>query len=221
MRIRFTMAVAAVLAVAACGLAQAQSAPWRKVPRLVVVSDGADPRLEWVDDAIVFWNQTLEALRSGFRLDPAQRLALPVPEVALQQVSQSITEQPGRRVPVPEALRDLPGDLIIVLGETAFASFYTPNGPENRHVVAISGMAWSPMNLPNVARNVIVHELGHAIGLGHNSDPTTLMCGGPAPCRPALFQSAEPRLFPLADDDRRQLLVMYPPQWQPSNPAGR
>jgi len=42
------------------------------------------------------------------------------------------------------------------------------------------------MNLPNVARNVIARELGHAIGLGHNSDPTMLMCGRPAPCRPAL-----------------------------------
>ena len=39
----------------------------------------------------------------------------------------------------------------------------------------IRGSSLSPMNLPNVARNVIAHELGHAIGLGHNADPTTLM----------------------------------------------
>jgi predicted Zn-dependent protease len=32
------------------------------------------------------------------------------------------------------------------------------------------------MSLPNVPRNVIAHELGHAIGLPHNSDPALLMC---------------------------------------------
>jgi hypothetical protein len=32
-----------------------------------------------------------------------------------------------------------------------------------------------PLTLPNVARNVIAHEPGYAIGLAHNSDPTMLM----------------------------------------------
>jgi Matrixin len=73
------------------------------------------------------------------------------------------------------------------------------------------------MNLPNVPRNVIAHELGHAIGLGHNSDPTTLMCGRPAQCRPDLFRSDQPRMFPLTDDEKRQLLPMYPPQWKPQS----
>jgi hypothetical protein len=41
-----------------------------------------------------------------------------------------------------------------------------------------------------------------------------LMCGRPAPCRPAVFASDEPRVFPLTDAERRQLLGMYPPTWK-------
>jgi hypothetical protein len=32
------------------------------------------------------------------------------------------------------------------------------------------------------------------------------------------FQSAEPKLFPLTDDEKRQLLAMYPGDWKPRTP---
>ena len=46
---------------------------------------------------------------------------------------------------------------------------------------------------------------GHVLGLAHNADSTTLMCGRPAPCRPAVFASDTVYFFPLTAADERSL----------------
>jgi hypothetical protein len=99
----------------------------------------------------------------------------------------------GGRSIIPPALRDLPGDITIVLANSAFVSFTSPPfGESSKRIVGVRGTRFPPMSLPNVPRNVIAHELGHAIGLGHNSDPTTLMCGtsGIVPARSIPVRSA-------------------------------
>jgi hypothetical protein len=187
---------------------------WRSVPKIAVIGPAGDSRLPAVDEAVAFWNRTFTELGSGFRLGAVARTVRPIPEEALQQLSTSVLSGRGNVANFPPALSDLPGDITIVLAASEFVSFASPFNQNSRKVVGIRGPSFPPMNLPNVPRNVIAHELGHAIGLRHNSDPAMLMCGRPATCRPGLFRSDQPRMFPLRDDEKRFLLTMYPSQWK-------
>jgi len=203
----------------ATGAAHAQSGvSWRHAPKIVVVSTDRDPRLPLVDEAVAFWNRALEEVGSGFRLGPVTRIVRPIPEGALQSLSMAVLANPRGPVDVPEGLGDLPGDLTVFLAQSEFVSFAGPFLPGSKRVVGIRPADRLPLSLPNVARNLIAHELGHAIGLGHNADPTKLMCGRPAPCRPDIYHSNEPRMFPLTDDEKRRLLALYPPEWKPQAP---
>jgi hypothetical protein len=205
----FPLLLALVLAGCASGEFSKQTS-WTRTPAVTVIGPEADPRRQLVDEAVTFWNKTLEEIGAGFRLGPVTHIAQPVPEMALYVLSLSGSDS--------QVFRDLPGDLRILLADSEIVSFASWFDADGKRVVGIRGLQYPPVNLPNVARNVIAHELGHAIGLGHNSDPTMLMCGRPAPCRPALFRSDEPRLFPLTRDERRQLLDLYPPGWKPRSP---
>ena len=182
------------------------------MPTITVLGAADDPRLVLVRDAVAFWNQTLGELGSGFRLGAVARREGSLPDdliVALHDSTMS-----GMHPPFPEQLGSIPGDIVVALSDADFISF-SWRWPNERGLVAIRSIRLFPMILPNVARNVIAHELGHAIGLAHNSDPTMLMCGRPAPCRPKAFQSATEHYFPLTGDEKALLLQLYPADWRP------
>jgi hypothetical protein len=190
-----------------------------KVPEIVVLGSSSDPRQILVDEAVGFWNQTLSELGSSFRLGKVRREEGSVPPEQLARMSDLVLESVGRRAPawtLPESIRNIPGDLFVVLSDAEFISFAGPFAANHQRMVAIKGLSWFPLNLPNVARNVIAHELGHAIGLSHNTDDTSLMCGRPSRCRPDLFRSSEAKFFPLTDQERKRLRALYPPDWAPS-----
>jgi hypothetical protein len=183
---------------------------WHRIPAITVVAREDDPRLPAVRQAVEYWNQLLAALPTPFRLGAITRADGKVSDEVLEDLSNSATGGVWTRHN-PQPFAAFGGDLIIVLSDAEFVSFTSRIG--DRMVIAIKNGSRLPLSLPNVLPNVVAHEIGHAIGLEHNDDPATLMCGRPAPCRPGVFASEVPKMFPLTAADIARLRKLYPPNW--------
>ena len=175
----------AALALPSLAHAQIAGAPWRVRPAVVIDGPANDARVPLVHAAVAHWNQMLAGIGSGFRLG---RVSL------------------GGGAGI--------GTIQVVLTDGEFISNARRFADGQGAVVMMRTTRVPPLSLPNVTRNVIAHELGHAIGLPHNSNPALLMCGRPAPCRPALFASTTARYFPLSEEEKVTLLGMYPATWK-------
>jgi hypothetical protein len=200
-------------AIGAATLFAHPSKGWNKIPTVVISAKEGDPRIPLVVEAVDFWNNQLSEIGSGFRLGPITFTKETIPVDELVARSQAVLSKQGALAPTPTLL-SIEGDLIVVLSDGDFVSFAGPFFSAGRRLVAIRGGHLPPLTLPNVARNVIAHELGHAIGLGHNDDPANLMCGRPAPCRPDAFRSNVEHYFPLMEEEKQFLLKLYPPTWK-------
>lgn len=184
------------------------------MPAVTVLGQENDPRNQWVNDAIDFWNKQLAEIGSGFRFGSVRFVGASLSASELMALSQATLDRKRALMGPPSGLAEIEGDLIIALSEGTFASFHAPFPKIGKSLVAIRNAHGNPYRFTNVGRNVMAHELGHAIGLGHNNDATMLMCGRPAPCRIDAFRSNVERFFPVMEEEKEILLRLYPPTWK-------
>ena len=164
-RRRFLLGAATVCVARHSTLAAVAFFPaWARVPAITVFGTANDPRVPLVHDAVAFWNKAFTHIGSGFRLGPVSVSGGSIPQGALVTMSQLVVGQHGLP-PMPNWLSGRLGQIVVALSDDDFISFAMRWGETG--LVAIKSVTAYPLTLPNVARNVIAHELGHAICLGH------------------------------------------------------
>jgi hypothetical protein len=218
----------AVLLLAAGGLAQSraritaqvapqESAARRSPVRVLVLSGTAeDARIELAHAATAFWNRAFDELGLDPVLaEPEVVVALPATRT-LENYAWQMSRQAGRLSsgsegpPPPEALTGLDADVIMLLSAQRLMSFAWPlesgesrESSRRRYFLAIAD---DPRQDLETTREVIAHELGHALGLKHNrNDPTSLMC---QPCGGVPRSSQVPGLV-LTEKERVRLVQLY------------
>jgi hypothetical protein len=171
---------------------------------VTILGDSSDPRSTAAREALDHWNGELTALGTSIRFGAITWSEQRIAEDALRALSEDVLGR--RRLERPRELDHISGDVVIALAHSDMISVGIDPRRFGRALLVIRRGGVLPLSAPNVARNILTHELGHVLGLNHNGQPGTLMCGPPfSHCTPMLFRSDSAVFFPLTREERRAI----------------
>lgn len=178
---------------------------------VILSHDTNDVRLPMTLEAITFWNNTSAEL--GLNLKVIEQVIIRSSvERQLENYARSISQRAGRLRPgpsepdAPVEITDFESDVVLLLSRQDLMSFAWPLPRRPGHFIAIEEDRYTMTQNPNIARNIIAHEIGHTLGLPHNNDPTSLMCG---PCRTNELSIDHPQYMHLTETDTQILRKRY------------
>mgnify|MGYP001197973992 FL=1 len=178
---------------------------------VILSHDTNDVRLPMTLEAITFWNNTSAEL--GLNLKVIEQVIIRSSvERQLENYARSISQRAGRLRPgpsepdAPVEITDFESDVVLLLSRQDLMSFAWPLPRRPGHFIAIEEDRYTMAQNPNIARNIIAHEIGHTLGLPHNNDPTSLMCG---PCRTNELSIDHPQYMHLTETDIQILRKRY------------
>ena len=179
--------------------------------RVILIGNPNDPRVPTAREALTYWNQEFRRLGLRVHFDSATVKNDSIPDALLRAASSDAGFGLGSATSqLQAAVANEPADIVIALSHADLISFSVRWRAGSHGIIGIRRSDIPPLSYPNTVRNVVAHELGHVLGLNHNSDDRTLMCGRPAACRPIAFASDSARFFPLTPTDDQLLQKRWP-----------